>query len=90
MAPSQSVCLLTDLAGTLGRGMQSVGELFPSTKEHWEEEGRGGKRCLGRKQECVGCKKDCRPGQELNGNYSIVFPLLRWEIMGRFTFTLSQ
>lgn len=48
-------------------GDASLWGSFPFTRECWEEEGRGGKRCVGRKQECVDCKKkDWRPRQDLN------------------------
>lgn len=68
-------------------GDASLWGSFPFTRECWEEEVRGGKRCVGRKQECVDCKKkDWRLRQDLNENYSILFPPLRWEITGRFKF----
>lgn len=47
------------------------------------EEDRGGEAA----RMCGLQKEDGRPRQDLKGNYFILFPLLRWDIMGRFTFT---
>lgn len=40
MAPSQSACSSTDLAGKMGRGIQAIREIFYSAMECGEEEVR--------------------------------------------------
>jgi len=61
LAPSQSACLSTDLAGKLGRGMQAIMDFFffllKWSVERERGEVRGRRRRLGRKQQCVDCKK---------------------------------
>lgn len=62
--------------------MQAFGERFPykgvlgGKGQRWEErKGNTGRMCGLQKE-------DGRPRQDLKGNYSLLFPPLRWDIMG--------
>lgn len=58
MAPSQSACSSTDLAGKLGRRIQAIREILHSTMECWEEEGRG--EMEEAEEETLGLQKESR------------------------------